>query len=160
MRLTEKDFADLSWHDCHVWGIEIRAGVPEEEDWTSELFFDIDYIVAWTCGDHGEGRFQVAPATLAFHGVSAARFAIPAADPHLQIAIHPLSIDRIARERVSEQRVFLDRPYYRWTLHLNMPAQGEISFGAWGFTQTLRSEPLLTSRQHLTWSERRNATTA
>ncbi len=48
----------------------------------------------------------------------------------------------------------LDRPYYRWTLRLNWPTASEISFGAVGFTQTLRAEPVLTNKQSLSLSER------
>ena len=28
MIYTEADFDRLSWHDCHIWGIELRAGLP------------------------------------------------------------------------------------------------------------------------------------
>lgn len=50
MNGTEADFDRLSWHDCHIWGIELRAGDPNEADWTSDLAFDIDFIVEWICG--------------------------------------------------------------------------------------------------------------
>ena len=70
MIYTEADFDRLSWHDCHIWGIELRAGDPDDGDWTSDLVLDIDFIVEWICGTGGGGQFRVAPATLVFHGVT------------------------------------------------------------------------------------------
>jgi hypothetical protein len=40
MNWTEADFDHLSWHDCHIWGIELCAGDPDEADWTSDLAFE------------------------------------------------------------------------------------------------------------------------
>ena len=45
MTHTEADFDRLSWHDCHIWALELRAGEPDDEDWTSDLALDIDFIV-------------------------------------------------------------------------------------------------------------------
>lgn len=45
------------------------------------------------------------------------------------------------------------RPYYIWTIETNWPA-GEISFGASGFSQVLRSDPILTGEQQLSTHER------
>ena len=25
----------MSWHDCHIWGVDLRAGNADEGDWTS-----------------------------------------------------------------------------------------------------------------------------
>jgi hypothetical protein len=152
---THHTFSAYSWHDCQIWGFEIVAGSPEDDDWTSDLVFDIDYIVAWTCRADGSAEFRVAPATLVFHGVTAPRIAIEFDDPTMQIAVSPLAIHMIEREQVADQKAHLDRPYYRWSIRLNWPSNGEISFGAWGFTQTLRGEPvLLNGRQNLTLAER------
>ena len=60
MIYTEADFDRLSWHDCHIWGIELRAGDPDDGDWTSDLVLDIDFIVEWICGAGGGGQFRVA----------------------------------------------------------------------------------------------------
>jgi hypothetical protein len=152
--LTDAEFERLSWHDCHIWGLALRVGDPEDGDWTSDLLLDIDFIVEWVCGLDGGGQFRVAPATLAFHGVTDPRISIDWDDRGQQVALHAMSIDGIERERVREQRVYLDRPYYRWRIRLNWPAGGEIAFGAVGFTQTLRAEPLLTDRQHLSTRQR------
>lgn len=152
--LKESDFDDLSWHDCHIWALELRAGDPEQGDWTSDLALDIDFIVDWVCGTDGGGQFRVAPATLVFRGVTDLRVAVDWGASNFQVALHPASIDGITREQIHDSKVYLDRTYYRWKIGLNWPAGGEITFGASGFTQTLRADPVLTERQHLTLRER------
>ena len=145
---TESDFDRLSWHDCRLWRMEVRAGDPEESDWTSDLVLDVDFIVEWVCAVDVPARFRVAPADLVFHGVTALKVHIDW-DGGDQASLHPLSIDRIERRRVTDQKVYLDRPYYAWTVALNWPQGARIGFGAVGFTQTLRAEPVLTDSQAL-----------
>ncbi len=155
---TESDFERLSWHDCHIWGIELRAGDPGEGDWTSDLALDIDFIVDWLCGVGGGGQFRVAPATLVFHGVTDLRINVDWGASGFQASLHEASIDRIEREPVREQKVYLDRPYYRWRIRLNWPESGEIAFGAVGFTQMLRAEAVLKDQQRLSFRERSRPT--
>lgn len=154
MTQGDADFDRLSWHDCHIWAIELRAGDPDEGDWTSDLALDVDFIVEWICRVDGGGQFRVAPATLVFHGVTDPRIDIDWGRSGAQVALHPVSIGAIERELIRDQRVYLDRPYYRWRIRLNWPDPGEIAFGAFGFTQTLRAEPILTERQCLSRGER------
>ncbi|MFQ5992883.1 MAG: hypothetical protein ACE5NA_10655 [Nitrospiraceae bacterium] len=155
---TESDFDQLSWHDCHIWRFEVRAGDPDEGDWTSDLVLDIDFIVEWLCGVDGGAQFRVAPAVLVFHGVTDLSINIDWGDSGFRSALHEVSIDRIERERVREQKVYLDRPYYSWRILLNWPKSGAITFGAVGFTQTLVSETVLTDQQRLSRRERRSLT--
>lgn len=155
---TEQEFEHLSWHDCHVWRLELRVGDPDEGDWTSDLVIGLDFISEWLCGVQGGTTFRVAPATLVFHGVTDARIAIDWGDTGAQVALHEVSIDRIEREPIRDQKVYLDRPYYRWRIRLNWPAGGEITFGAVGFTQTLLAEPIVSDKQHLSHGERRRLT--
>ena len=155
---TESDFDQLSWHDCHIWGLELRPGDPDEGDWTSDLVLDIDFIVEWLCGVDGGAQFRVAPATLVFHGVTDPSINIDWGDSGFRTALHAVSIDRIERERVQEQKVYLDRPYYSWRILLNWPKSGAITFGAVGFTQTLRTEAVLTDQQSLSPGQRRRLT--
>jgi hypothetical protein len=150
MTHTEVDFERLSWHDCYVHGIELRAGDPDENDWTSDLALDIDFIA----GCQAPGQYSVAPADLVFHGVTDPRIRIDWGDSGHQAALHLVSIHVIERERVRDQKVHLDRPYYRWRILLNWPDGGEISFGAVGFTQTLRAAPVLSQKEHLPRSRR------
>ena len=154
MIYTESDFDRLSWHDCHIWAIELRVGDPSNEDWTSDLALDIDFIVDWICSVGEGGKFRVAPATLVFHGVTDPKIDIDWGRSGFQAALHPVSIGNLERERVQDQKVYLDRPYYSWTICLNWPNGGVITLGAVGFTQTLRAEPIVSENQHLSLSER------
>ena len=158
MSYTETDFERLSWHDCHIWAIELRAGDPDEKDWTSDLALDIDFITEWICGVGGGAQFRVAPATLVFHGVTDPKIAIDWGRSGFQAALHPASIATIERDLIREQKVYLDRAYYRWRIGLNWPDASEITFGAVGFTQTLRAEPVLTEKQCLSRAERNRLT--
>jgi hypothetical protein len=154
MIYTEADFDHLSWHDCSIWAFELRAGNPDNGDWTSDLVLDIDFIVEWICSVDGGGQFRVAPASLVFHGVTDPKINIDWGTSGYQVALHPLSIGSIERKQIQNQKVHLDRPYYSWRIYLNWPNGGEIAFGAVGFTQTLHSEPILTENQCLSLSER------
>jgi hypothetical protein len=154
-RWTEADFEQISWHDCHLWGLQLAAGDPDAGDWTSDLVLDIDYITEWICPVGAAAEFRVAPATLTFHGVG--NLGIRVHTRPAEAALHPWSIGVIERAPDPDQRVFLDRVYYRWHVRLNWPADGEITFGAAGFTQQLREAPVATSRQHLTRRRGRDA---
>lgn len=155
MIYTESDFERLSWHDCRIWGIEFHVGDPDEGDWTCDLALDIDFILEWLCGVGGPAQFRVAPAALVFHGVTDPNIAINWGDSGHQVALSEVSIDRIERERIREQKIYLDRPYYRWRVVLNAPRAGEIAFGAVGFTQTLRSEAVVSGKQSLSLRQRK-----
>jgi hypothetical protein len=148
------DSERVSFHDCHIYRVELRAGDPELQNWTSDLALDIDFIVEWICGPGAKCEFRVAPADLIFHQVTDLRMNIEWSRSGFQNSIHPMSIEAVEQKPVKEQKVCLDRPYYSWTIHLNWPAGGEIAFGAAGFTLTQRAEPILTPRQHLLSSER------
>lgn len=158
MIYTEADFDHLTWHDCHIWAVDLHAGDPDVGDWTSDFALDIDFIVEWICGVGGGGQFRVAPATLVFHGVTDPKIAIDWGRSGLQVSLHPASIGSIERELLRNQKVYLDCPYYRWTIRLNWPESSEIAFGAVGFTQTLRAEPVLSDKQCLSRSERSRPT--
>ena len=160
MTYTDADFDRLSWHDCHLWAIELRAGNADDNDWTSDLVLDIDFILEWICGVGGCAQFRVAPATLVFHGVTDLKIDIDWGRSGFQAALHPAAIDHIDREQIRDQKVYLDRPYYRWSIRLNWPDSGEIAFGAVGFTQRLRAEAIVTGRQHLSRRERARSSDA
>jgi hypothetical protein len=145
---THADFDEISWHDNEIWGFELQIGDPDRDDWTSDLVLDIDHIVEWVRSADGM-RFRVAPADLVFHGATDLRIGIDCGPIGQQVSLMLPSISHIQREPIQDQRVFLDRPYYRWCIPLNGYPDGEISFGAYGFTQTLRREPVLCDVQRL-----------
>jgi hypothetical protein len=144
-----------SWHDNLIYAIEIRAPDPENGDWRSDLVLDIDHIVEWICDADGRVKFRVAPATLVFHDVTdlkiqldmgAASFGMADATP---LALNELSIDVISKTRAPHPGQMPSLPYHQWRIALNLPRNGELSFGASGYTQTLRAEPLLLDEQRL-----------
>jgi hypothetical protein len=155
---TEADFERLSWHDCHLWGVRFEVGDPDDGDWTSDLVLDLDFIVEWQSPGPGRFAFRVAPARLVFHGVTDPRIDIRWGTGAFRTALHPASIDRIHRDRIHDQKVYLDRPYFAWRIALNWPRGGEIAFGAVGFTQTLVAEPVTLDTQHLPRGVRRRLT--
>jgi hypothetical protein len=137
------DFTPYRWHDNLIHGLSLDLGDVEAGDWRSNLVLDIDHIVAWHCAADGKAQFEVAPATLTFLHAGDLRIAIDCGDSGGQVALHDLSIDRIEREAIVEQKVYLDLPYYRWTIALNWPKDGAIRFAASDFELVLRAEPLL-----------------
>src|SRR5690606_38733576 len=136
-------FDGRAWHDNALYGLRLDLGDGARGEGRSDLVLDIDHIVEWLCGADGRVRFRVAPATLTFHHVTDLRLAIDCGDSGGQVALHPLSIDAIVRERIEAQKACFDRPYWRWRIALNWPAGGGIRFGASGFTQVLRAAPVL-----------------
>ena len=147
--VTETDFERLSWHDNHIYGIHLSLGDAARDDWRSYLVLDIDHIVEWICGVDKRFKFQVAPATLTFHNATDLRIDVDWGDSGNRTAIHEASIDGITRNQVSDQKICLDRPYYRWRIETNWPKGGVIGFGASGFTQKLRAAPVLIDEQKL-----------
>ena len=75
--------------------------------------------------------------------------AIDCGDTGGQVALHALSIDVITRERIVDQKICFDRPYYRWRIAFNWPQGSEVRFGASDFTLDLRAEPVLQDQQQL-----------
>lgn len=143
---TEADFENISWHDNAVYGFYI----DRDEEWKSDLVFDIDFITDWLCGTDKTCQFMIAPATLRFHDVSDLKINIDFGDTNFRTILNELSIDGIERERVLEDQLQLDRPYFRWSMHARLPCgEGKIVFGASGFTQILRQEPILCDNQKL-----------
>jgi hypothetical protein len=154
---TEAEFDDLSWHDCHLWAVRFDVGDPDENDWTNDLVLDLDFIVEWQCPNPTRFGFRVAPAQLVFHGVTDPRISINWGTSGFQNVLHPVSIDCIYREQVQDQKVYLDRPYFSWRIAFNWP-EGEIVFGAVGFTQSLLAEPVILETQYLPRSVRNRLT--
>ena len=142
------EFDALSWHDDSVYGLSFQIGDSARNDWTNDLVLDIDHIVEWVRAAE-RIRFRVAPATLVFHGITDLCVRIDWGSSGHRVSHPAPSIGRITRERVADQEVFLDGPYYAWRIELNSPAGGEICFGAVGFTQKLRHEPILCDEQQL-----------
>ena len=149
----ERESAVVSWHDNLIYALHIRAPDADARDWRSELILDIDHIVEWICAPEGKAQFRVAPATLVFHDVTdlVVRLDMSGAVP---LALNEWSIAAIGSSPAPHPGQAPALPYYRWRIALNLPSNGEIAFGASGYTQTLRAEPVLTDNQRLPATER------
>lgn len=143
------DFDGLSLHDDTLYGLRFDVGDSFQGDWHADLVLDIDHIVEWICGADGGAQFLVAPADLIFHGVTDLKIAVDWGDSSDRTALHDISIDGITREPVPDQEGYPRREHYRWRIALNWPQGGAITFGARGFAQTLRAEPVLLDEQRL-----------
>ncbi len=153
MTYTEADFEQLSWHDCHLWGMALRAG--NANDLVSQFVLDIDFIVDRIGGEKGKpARVRVAPASLVFDEVTDLRIQVDWGATGFPVAISPASISAIERERVPDRIVYPARPYYRWQIRFGWPPGAEIVFQSVGFTQTLRAEPIISDAQYLTAAQR------
>ena len=152
---THADFEAMSWHDNCIYGVNLRMSDVEAGDWRSELALQIDHIVEWVKGAKGQFQFLIAPAVLTFHDVTDLKIGVDWGDSGFQVTLHEPTIHQIARERVSDQKICLDRPYYAWTIALNSPAGGCISFGASGYSQRLLCAPVLCDEQRLSPGARR-----
>ena len=143
----------VSWHDNLVYALHIRAPDAEARDWRSELILDLDHIVEWICAPNSKAQFRVAPATLVFHDVTdlAVRLDMSGTVP---LALNEWSIAAIDSSPAPHPGQAPALPYYRWRIALNVPSNGEIAFGASGYTQTLRAEPVLTDQQRLPAAKR------
>ena len=98
--------------------------------------------------------FRIVPATLIFHDVTDLKVNIDWGDSGFQHGLHELSIDHIERVKIENQKICLDRPYYRWVIATNFPKSGKITFGGTGFTQCPRDEPVISDQQQLPGSDR------
>lgn len=72
-----------------------------------------------------------------------------------QDVLHPASIARLVRRQV-DVSLELPRPVYEWSVELNWPAGGAITFRATSFTLQVRADAVETdARQHLSTAQRR-----
>jgi hypothetical protein len=143
-RWTTADFDELSWHDCHVYGVRLHEF---GEFGTADVELDIDFIVEWVCATEGTFQFRVAPATLTFHQAFGLRVELDY--DSVSAGMTPFSLDGIERDPPPGA----GPASYAWRLRVNWP-KGLITFTSPGFTLTLRREPILIDRQRLTTPER------
>lgn len=144
----DSEFDPWTWHDCEIHGIKFVLGDISEDDWTSDLVLDIDAIIEWVQCE--PPLFRVAPATLTFHDVTDFGLNLPGKNSGFQVVSNRPSILEAKRELVTEKKAHFDSPYYAWTFRVSCTsAEGSIKFGASGFEQVLRAEPILIEFQCL-----------
>jgi hypothetical protein len=144
---SEADYDSLSWHDNHVYGLEIQEG----EHGTGELILHLDHIVEWLPPVDGACSFRIAPAILSFREVSGLKLALDYFN--VSAAMTPFSIGEIVREAITYATGYHS---YRWSISINWP-EGLITFEAPGFTQRLLAAPVISSDQFLPASLRNAA---
>lgn len=126
---TEDDFDTMGWHDATIYGMKLNG----------DLSFDVDYIFQWNQPEV-EGfqfTFYIAPCTLTFKDVQELSFEL------IQTIYYNFQIEDIEREEKE------GKSYY--TI---ISEQGDISFAASGYTQTVRMYPSLQLDQAIPYQER------
>jgi hypothetical protein len=152
MSSTAHPAGELSWHDNPIYAIHFDVGDASAGDWRCDLVLDIDHILDWICAVEGSVRFRLAPATLVFHDVTDLRMALDFTTVSHPQTMMTLSIAAITSEPVPWPWSPAALPYHRWRIDLNVPVGGAIAFGASGFTQTMRAEPVVVDEQR--WPNR------
>lgn len=141
---TENDYEQMGWHDCSIYGLTF---LPVEENGTTHLVFDIDYIFKWVKPIQPKQIFSfwVAPCTLVFKDTFALKMNIDrrgGTTDMLEIADLYL-VDKVEQET--------NKWIYEWAIDLQ---EGSINFKSSGFDQIVRKKPIYTDGQFLTLDER------
>jgi len=146
---TDEDFDTLSLHDCHIHGIELRTGDPSQGDWTHDLALDIDFIVDGWRGSDGKFAFLVAPAWLVFSEVTGLRIVVEWKNESVGgEVLHPAAISQLVRREIDSPQ--FNRRGYEWSLELNWPEGGVITFCATSFILQAWADAVETdASQHL-----------
>lgn len=137
-------FEEFNWHDNALHGIRIIEG-----EFDSQLVLDIDHIVEWLPPSENAFSFMVAAADLIFHGVN--DIVVSVNYKECSAAVQPMIIHEITREEFLYPN---GRTGFFWKIEIMWPTNSYISFNAAGFTQTNKMQPITTSAQYLSPSER------
>lgn len=147
-------YENVSLHDCHFYGVRWEIGEAPENDWTSSLICDIDYIVSWSCTADGSSVFSIVPAELIFVHVTDLRIELDWGPSGFQVVPRRAVIETLSRKVVPEQRVFPSQVYYSWRLQFRAPGNGEITCGALDVAVRATGKAAQKDRQYLTRAER------
>ena len=139
--ITVKDFDNLNWHDCKIYGLSF-------DDVNYKFFLDIDFIFEWIQSSNNDKgyMFKIAPATLVFHNVWDVNFNI---DTNLSLDIDNISMNN---PRFPKNKDVLPEIFeYDWCIEL---LQGAISFKSIGFELHVRKPPIMMQMQSFGLKER------
>lgn len=142
---TEIDFENMGWHDCHIYGLIFE---PSNQDgFTSNLLFDIDYIFDWIHPVPPKQNFSfwVSPCTLIFEDTFGLTINIDrrgGTTDMLEIADLYL-VDKVEQEA--------NKWIYEWNIDLQ---EGRINFKSTGFKQIVRRQPIHSGVQVLDKTQR------
>jgi len=144
---NELDYEKMEWHDCSIHGIAFER---RENEWGTDLIFDIDYIFQWVKPKPPEKSFSfwVAPCTLVFKDVFGLKMDIDMQGSSLQERLEIASLNLV--EKIEREKGVIT---YRWNLELQ---EGAIKFESYGYDQIVRQKPLHISGQQLSLEQRKN----
>lgn len=142
-----EDFDSLSWHDVHVHGFKFIDF--DEDEGTTELILDIDYILKWKKVGNNF-HFTVCRAELKFHKVFGLKFELDYKTPTAGMC--PFSIDGIERKPLEFSTGYKS---FSWSILINWP-RGFVEFESPGFTQSLVGKPVIQEHQSLSSEQREN----
>ena len=142
---TEQDYEQMGWHDCNIYGLIFQN--ENENNFTTDLVFDIDYIFNWVHPTPPKTNFSfwVSPCTLKFQDTFAMTIEIDRRNgmtDMLEIA------DLYLIEKTEQEE---NNWIYEWAIELQ---EGKITFKSSGFKQIVRQKPILTESQVLSLEER------
>ena len=141
---TQDDYEQMGWHDCSIYGLSF---LPIDENGTTHLVLDIDYIFKWI-NPIKPGQpfsFWVAPCTLVFKDAFSLMMNIDrrgGTTDMLEVADLYL-VDKTEQET--------NEWIYEWKIDLQ---EGYITFKSSGFDQIVRHKPIFTDDQVLRLDER------
>jgi len=129
---TDNDFDVMSWHDNPIHAISFTDNF--------QLVLDIDYIFKWVL----KGKyynFWMSPCTLVFENVCNIKFELDSTEGCI---ITDITRENPQRPKNAE---YIKRELeYDWCIEL---VSGEIFFNSAGYTQYVRQQPKLISKQKL-----------
>jgi hypothetical protein len=141
---TQNDYEKMGWHDCNIYGFAIEKN---EDGFTANLIFDIDYIFEWINPIAPEQyfSFRVAPCTLIFEKAFDVEMDLKTSGAEfdlMEIA------DLFLKNKIEEEN---NKFVYEWIIELQ---QGQISLKSYGFEQIVRQEPAFINKQILNFEKR------
>lgn len=150
-RTETENFENMCWHDNAIHGFKIREG---DDGFSGELDLDIDYILEWLPPENNKYQFKISPATLTFHDVTELVISIDYAKS--TASLQPMTISEIKRDVKTYPN---GHSTFSWEIEMNWPKESFLRFESRGFTQTLRNVLVISERQSLSASERKESHT-
>lgn len=136
---TQDDFEEMGWHDANIYGLSIEQN---EDDGSSDLLLDMDYIFKWVYPQPPAQTFTfwVAPCTLIFRNCYDLRIDFKTDGSALNL----MEIADLYLSSKVEQET--NRFVYEWHIELQ---QGTIALRSYGFEQIVRKYPMHVNTQVL-----------
>ena len=141
---THDDFEEMGWHDASIYGLNIQKN---EDSWSANLLFDIDYIFKWVhpVPPAQTFTFWVAPCTLIFGECFDLQIDFKTNGGYLDL----MEIaDLYLKSKIKQEK---NRFVYEWAIELQ---QGQIHLKSYGLEQIVRQQPVHVNEQVLSLNKR------